>query len=40
MMIKSYNRLKRRQVAEEASVPQPSDIELLIEIRDLLKARD
>ena len=40
MMIKAYNRLKRRQVAEEPSVPQPSDIEVLIEIRDALKARN
>ena len=40
LMIKGYNSLKRRQAAEETGVPQPNEVELLIEIRDLLKSRD
>ncbi|MEO5901163.1 MAG: large conductance mechanosensitive channel protein MscL [Ilumatobacteraceae bacterium] len=40
MMIKAYNRLKRKQVAEEPGVPQATEVELLMEIRDALKARN
>jgi large conductance mechanosensitive channel len=39
LMIKGYNRLKRKQVAEEPGIPQATEVELLIEIRDALKAR-
>ena len=40
MMIKAYNRMKRKQAAEEPGEPLPTEVELLIEIRDALKARD
>lgn len=40
LMIKGYNRLKRKQVAEEPGIPQATEVELLIEIRDALKARN
>jgi large conductance mechanosensitive channel len=40
LMIKGYNAMKRRQAAEDPSVPQPTEVELLIEIRDALRARD
>lgn len=39
LMIKAYNRMKRKS-AEEAPDPGPTEIELLTEIRDALKARD
>lgn len=43
-IVKAYNRLKRRQAVEEAAEdaaapPGPTEIELLTEIRDALKAR-
>jgi large conductance mechanosensitive channel len=37
MIIKAYNKMKKPAEAEEAG---PSEVELLTEIRDLLKARD
>jgi large conductance mechanosensitive channel len=40
MMIKAYNKLKRKQAAEVADVPLPTEVELLMEIRDALKARN
>jgi large-conductance mechanosensitive channel len=39
-LIKAYNRMKRKQAAEDPSVPLPTEVELLIEIRDALRARD
>ena len=40
LMVKAYNRMKRRQAVEDPAVPQPTEVELLIEIRDALRARD
>ncbi|MCU1395939.1 MAG: mscL [Ilumatobacteraceae bacterium] len=43
MIVKAYNKLKRKQAAavaaEPTAVPGPTEIELLAEIRDALKAR-
>lgn len=39
-IVKAYNKLKRKQVVEEAAGEKgPTEIELLAEIRDALKAR-
>jgi large conductance mechanosensitive channel len=41
LVIKAMNRLKRKQEeAPEEEAPPPEDVQLLTEIRDLLKARD
>jgi len=43
LIVKAYNKLKNRKKAEEAieeAVAGPSEIDLLIEIRDALRARD
>jgi large conductance mechanosensitive channel len=39
LMIKAYNRMKRKAAEEPATDPGPSEIELLTEIRDALRAR-
>ena len=38
MMVKAYNKMSRKQAVEEAPAG-PSEVELLTEIRDALKAR-
>jgi len=39
LLIKAYNRMKRKAAEEPATDPGPSEIELLTEIRDALRAR-
>jgi len=40
LVIKSLNTMKRKKAIEEAADAAPTEIELLAEIRDALKARD
>jgi large conductance mechanosensitive channel len=37
LVVKAINRLKRKQVTSPETVPLPADVQLLTEIRDLLK---
>jgi hypothetical protein len=39
-MIKVYEAIKRRLAAEGPSVPQPTEVELLVEIRDAVTVGD
>jgi large conductance mechanosensitive channel len=39
MMVKAYNKMKKAKVEEDAPAG-PTEVELLMEIRDALKARD
>jgi large conductance mechanosensitive channel len=39
LVVKGVNRLKRQEAAKPSGPPKPSEVELLGEIRDLLKAK-